>query len=123
VNPAIGIFGFAEVRKDLVAHSTGLERATRLDILQLEENAASSGARKVGRLDKGSLNPWRLEVGLVVLNGRHEASHSGGVEVDQVGEREKRSSVEGNRSEGKELREVKYQDDKKIPPKIGICFG
>jgi hypothetical protein len=89
VNPAVGIFGFAEVRKDLVAHSTGLERATRLDILQLKENAASSGTRKVGRLDEGSLNPWRLEVGLVVLGGRHEASHSGGIEVEKVGERKK----------------------------------
>jgi hypothetical protein len=93
-----------------------------LNILQLEENAASSGTRKSGRLDERSLNPWRLESRLVVLGGRHEAPHSCGVEVDG-GEGRKELSVESNRSEGEELCQVKYQDDKTIPPKIGIWFG
>jgi hypothetical protein len=91
MNPAVGIFGFAEMGKNLVTHSTGLERAARLDILQLKENAASSSTRESGRLDERSLNPWRLEVWLVVFGGRNEASHSGGVEVDKGGEGKKKS--------------------------------
>lgn len=75
MNSAVGVFGFAKMGQDLVTHRTRLERATRLDILQLQKDAAAGRPGEGGGLDERSLNPWCFEGWLVVVDGRHDAPH------------------------------------------------
>lgn len=61
--------------KDLVAHGTGFERATGLDILQLQEDPTSSCPGKAGGLDQWCLDPWRFEGLLLTAGGQVDAPH------------------------------------------------
>lgn len=64
----------AKVREDLVAHSTGLEGAAGLHVLELQEDPTSSCPRKACGLDQWCLDPWCFELQLIA-GGNVDAPH------------------------------------------------
>mgnify|MGYP006996957334 FL=1 len=74
VDSAAYVCWVAKMREDLIAHSTGLEGAAGLHILQLQEDPTSSCPRKARRLDQGCLDPWRFELQLIA-GGDVDAAH------------------------------------------------